>query len=295
MKVLTEASGSLSSGFIINSIKQAGFQAVGSDITEINAGSIVCDDYIQFLPTSDDNLWLDVKYKLIKHQVEVVLPCLDDMLLDWTQQVWLKECNIALIASPASTLSIFLDKWKAYQFFEQNDVRTPRTSLQQVYRLLKPRRGRGGKGIIETTDPFEMHDYISQQKIHGVEYTIDVLCDKSGQPLYILPRKRLGVIAGKSTQGELVNNRQIINEVERICRLIHFVGPVNFQCIENELGVFFIEINPRLASGMALSFAATNNWVEQIINHIVKDYPIDIQPVKWGMKMFRSYQELYVR
>ena len=42
---------------------------------------------------------------------------------------------------------------------------------------------------------------ISQERLIGQEYTVDVLCNKHGHLFYIIPRQRIGVKEGKSTGG----------------------------------------------------------------------------------------------
>jgi len=135
---------------------------------------------------------------------------------------------------------------------------------------------------------------ITQDYIEGVEYTVDVLCDISGEPIYIVPRKRLGVVDGKSTGGVVVEHEAIKEAVIKVCASTHFIGPINIQCIEtknNEL--YFIEANPRVAGGMALSFAATQSWVAPIVNNIVNQINIKPLDIDYGLKMFRYYNEVF--
>ncbi len=57
----------------------------------------------------------------------------------------------------------------------------------------------------------------------------------------------------------------------------------------------FVEINPRIAGGMALGFAATENWVPLFIDIIQGNKVVSQNCIKWGMKMFRTYQEFYTQ
>lgn len=293
-KVMTEASGSLAAAFLIENIQQAGFKAIASDISEENAGRYLADDFIQLPRISSEDLWSVTQKKVIQHGVDTILPSLDETLSDWSGQAWLNEEKITLVASPVDTLNCFLDKWQAYRFFTAVGIPTPKTSLEADYALVKPRFGRGGQGIEVGTQPEDMSGLISQEVASGIEYTVDVLCDQSGEPVYIIPRRRGGVVAGKSTSGLTENHVEIIRTVKKACQAIHFIGPVNFQCFVNEDGLSFIEVNPRISSGMALSFAATNNWIEQIVNHLKNGKRIESVPVRWGMKMYRYYKEVFV-
>jgi len=46
MRIMTEASGSLTASYLIKAIQNAGHQAIGSDINNINAGYCLADDFI---------------------------------------------------------------------------------------------------------------------------------------------------------------------------------------------------------------------------------------------------------
>ncbi|MBR2111522.1 MAG: hypothetical protein IJ950_00970, partial [Helicobacter sp.] len=54
-----------------------------------------------------------------------------------------------------------------------------------------------------------------------------------------------------------------------------------------------IEINPRLGGGSALGFAASENWITAMIEMFVYKQNITAKPIKYGLKMARSYQEIY--
>ena len=50
MRILIESSGSLVSNYLIKSIKDLGFEVVGSDVDDFNYSKISCDDFfMEFL------------------------------------------------------------------------------------------------------------------------------------------------------------------------------------------------------------------------------------------------------
>ena len=67
------------------------------------------------------------------------------------------------------------------------------------------------------------------------------------------------------------------------------------QCfIKDDGEISVIEINPRIAGGMALGFAATQNWIKLIVD-ILYDIPIkDLANVKYGLRMLRYYDEIFI-
>lgn len=297
MKILTEASGSLTSGYIINAIKEANYQAVASDITESCFAKYLADEFIVMPKISEEFSWEKTIQLIKKYKIDVVIPTLDEALILWAdcKNQLFKE-NIKVIISDKSTIEVFQDKWKTYLFFKEHNIPTPQTSLQQTYNLIKPRFGRGSTGIFQSENDVavNMEGNISQEIIKGTEYTIDVFCDVKGHPVYIVPRKRLQVKDGKSTGGIVVKHDKIEQYINEICSKIKFNGPINIQCFEEDNGdIKFIEINPRLAGGMALGFAATENWINLIVKHYVYNESITPVNVKYGLKMMRYYHEIF--
>ena len=167
--------------------------------------------------------------------------------------------------------------------------------LEQKYKLVKPRFGRGGDGIYIGDQRKNMKKMISQDFIEGIEYTVDCFFSRSGDPVYIVPRKRLSVVDGKSTKGVVIKHNLIRNYIQDIARNIKFEGPINFQFIENENGkVYFLEVNPRISGGMALGFSATENWIKLIVDNYINNKELTPQPIQYGLKMTRYYSECFI-
>ncbi len=296
-KILLEASGSLTSSYLIKAVKEAKQLVVASDIAEC-AGFHTADDFILMPKCTDSNLWKKMESLIVKKKINVVIPSFDETLLDWAERKdYFAKKNIHIIISDAESLKICQDKWNTYNFFKNNGIPTPATSLKYEYPLLKPRLGRGGKGILinHPDKKISMNGIISQELLTGEEYTIDVFCDFNHLPVYIIPRKRLQVKDGKSTNGITVNEPEISKWVKKICKAANFIGPINIQCFVNKSGeIKFTEINPRVAGGMALGFTASENWINLIVKNTIEKKAIKVKPVKFGLKMFRSYDEIFV-
>ena len=296
MRILIEAGGSLTAGYLIRGIQAVGHQCVASDIDPTCFGRFLADDFIRVPVKDAPGLWETMLDLLLEANVEMVLPSLDETLLGWSQRKELfRDHGIQVVTSVPETVETFQDKWLTYQFFKAFGVPTPPTSLQQDYPLVKPRMGRGAQGVAVPAGPVSMEGMISQVLVPGVEYSVDVLCDRDSRPVYIVPRKRIGVREGKSTGGVVVNHPRITTWVTRICEAISFQGPINLQCFETPDGdIQFIEINPRVAGGMALSFAATENWMGLLVDHWSDGQDLVAKPIQYGMEMKRYYAEVFV-
>lgn len=298
-RVMLEASGSLVSAWMIKAVKENGDIAVASDICENCAGKYLADDFILVPSSCDCKMWDKMEKMLLQKQIDIVIPSLDETLVEWAEkQPYLEaQYGIKVMISPKETIEIFQDKYKTYQFFEQHRIPTPKVSLEFIYPVLKPRRGRGSKGV-KINPPegsFSMDGMISQELVHGDEYTIDCLFDHEGHPVYIVPRKRVLVKDGKAVNGVVVFHEEVTRLVKKIASAAKFCGPVNMQCFDTDNGVKFIEINPRIGGGMALGFAATENWIKLITDFILEGREITAKkPIKYGLRMFRYYEEIFV-
>lgn len=298
MNIFIEAAGSLTSGYLIKNIKEAKHKVIGSDISDFNHAKILCDDFIVIPKASDTNLWDKTIKLLIEKNVNIVIPSFDETMIGWVSRIEeFKKYGITVIISPLETIKTFQDKWYTYNFFKSINIPTPKTSLSDEYEIIKPRLGRGGSGIFKNTykHDFSMNGMISQEKVEGVEYSVDALFSKDGKPIYIVPRIRLDVRDGKSTKGIVVNNKKINDLIAKISQKIQFIGPINFQLFETKTKeLVFIEVNPRIAGGMALSIAATENWIKIIVDNIINNIPIKPKKIKYGLKMVRYYDECFI-
>lgn len=296
MRILIEASGSLTSGYLINSIKEAGHTCVASDINNSCFGRYLADDFIVMPTASDPEIWNKIESKLLENNINMVIPSLDETLLGWAQhKEKFSEIGIKIVLSSSESIAVCQDKWLTYEFFKANGIPTPKTSLNQIYPLVKPRLGRGGAGVFIPEDNVDMTGQISQEVVDGVEYTVDVFCDDANIPIYIVPRRRLNVRDGKSVDGIVEHNEAISNWVKLICQKLPFIGPINIQCFKlNDGSILFIEINPRIAGGMALGFASTENWIRLIISNLVYGVKITPKLIQYGLEMRRYYAEVFI-
>ena len=138
-----------------------------------------------------------------------------------------------------------------------------------------------------------LEGYISQEIISGDEYTIDILCDFESDPVYIIPRKRVGVESGVSVKGKTIYDPIIIDYCRKITERLKPIGIINIQCFKKDNDVYFIEINPRIAGGSSLSFAASDNWFKAIECFLL-DKKYEPKEIKFNRSMFRYYDELII-
>ena len=296
MRIMTEAAGCLASASGFKSIREAGYSVIGTDAnSECYAKHLVDEFYC--VPYAFDPKSKEFLFNLaIEKKIDLVIPSLDEGMIRWAEMADdLKKRGVSVAISSVDTVKICEDKWLTYLKFKESGIPTPKSSLKNEYPLVKPRLGRGGSGIHINEPDVDMEDMISQELLSGTEYTTDVFCNLNNEPIYIVPRQRIGVKEGKSTGGIVVEQKDIIEGIKKICKAIPFVGPFNAQCFVSSTGeVKFTEINPRLGGGTALGMAATENWFPLMVETFVNRKVVQAKfPVRYGMKMGRYYAEVF--
>ena len=293
-KIFIESTGSLVSASLISQLQKSSLYVVSSDITEWNAGASLSDKHIKIPSYKDPNLWKTLIRILQRNKIDWVIPSFDETLRGWSNKItFLKKEKINVLLSPRTTINIFTDKWLTYKAFLKAGLPTPATSLQKKYDLVKPRRGRGSKGVLITRKKIKMKGLISQEQLNGKEFTVDCLFNLDGNAIYIIPRTRDKTVDGKSVNSEIFRNKKIENYVVKLSKFYDFVGPINIQGFIHRDKIKFTELNPRIAGGMALSWTGTENWFKLWFNKVISKKKIKVKKIKYGLTMNRYYSEIY--
>lgn len=110
-------------------------------------------------------------------------------------------------------------------------------------------------------------DYIIQKFVSGTEYTVDIFCDFSGNPIFITPRIRCAVRAGEVLKTEIVQDEKIIDEMLTLVADYKPCGAITVQLIREEKtgDDYYIEINPRFGGGAPLSIKAGADSAEAFL------------------------------
>lgn len=203
--------------------------------------------------------------------IDLIVPTIDDELeLFATAAKWFLARGVRVAVSPEWTSRTCNDKLATCRYLREHGIRAAETWLpddvpaEPAYPLfIKPRFGRGGVGAFRVNSPRDLAFFtnyverpIVQEFLSGPEYTIDVFCDFTYQPIAVVPRERVVVRAGVMDRGRTVHDASLIDLAERVTRAMPFLGAANIQCrvVDGEPVVF--EINPRFSGGIPLTIAA---------------------------------------
>ncbi len=299
MRVLIEAVGSPMWGGLLRYLNEAADFIVGTDIDPMSWG-LYAVNLPALVPSYKEKGVFDKLIELCrKNKINCVIPSINEGLVGWAKRKeTLIQEGIYVVISPLETIEIFTDKWKTYLALKGKDIPVPETSLKAKYSVIKPRFGRGGGGLKIIHSHKErkqilMEDMVSQQFLEGQEYSCDIFCNEDGSYVCGVIRERLMVESGISMKGRVIKDDEIEAYLKKIASSFKFLGPIDIQCFRTRKGIFFTEINPRIAGGLPLSIAATGNWFKWI-KKMIEGGKISPKRVKYGLIMMRYYGDIVI-
>lgn len=303
--IMTTAVGGNSAMALINKLKEKNTKIVGLDSESLSAGLYLCDkSYV--IPRGNDSRFLKEILKICeKEKPDLILSGPEEEILVLSQNKKLIEKKRTKILCPNyESVVICADKLKTYNFLKKINIPIPKIFTKKNVKfpcIIKPKFGRGGKDVLIVNNKAEMITYLKkikqpiiQEYIKGTEFSVDVFSDLKGNPLSIIPRIRLSIESGISVKGVTVNDISIINYCKKISKKLGLIGPSCIQCIKNENGIKFIEINTRFGGGAILSLEANPAIITNLIKLAKKQNPSPKMKFKEGLVMLRYYNEVFI-
>jgi carbamoyl-phosphate synthase large subunit len=255
---------------------------------------------------SDKNILRDLTKVIEQFNIDMVIPFVDpatiisaklkDALKDDKPEVYIP-------ISPVDTCTIFYDKLTSSNWFKQHDIPHPQLNPVHFPKIAKPIWGSSSKGIIFLNnindvkyykDIIDNDEYIIEQKINGIEITVDAYISNKNQLINYSPRIREETLGGESTSTMTIDSAGIDNIINKVVSSIVFNGPITIQLIKEHLSndLYVIEINPRLGGGVICSIHADNNIPSYLLNEL-DNLPLPPQQgYKKNIMMKRYFEEV---
>ena len=269
--------------------------------------------YVQ-IPPADSKDFVSAIIDIVReYNIEAIVPSVDEELLPLTK--YYSGSNTPFIVSPCEDIiNLTLDKYKLNKFLQKNGVSVPQTwhicdfdkidedSIAKPL-IAKPIFGRGSRGVYLSDSAEEaryLEKYLSlkqpntifQERIVGAEYTISMVCSKSGEVLGIVPKR---VIDKRGVTIEAVTEKN--STIESYCRQIQnalsATGPMNIQLIMSEKGIPYVfEINPRVSTTTILTIIAGFDEIDVAIRDYFDEY---IESLEWeeGVRLYRAWNNYF--
>ncbi len=213
--------------------------------------------------------------------IDLLIPTIDtDLLLLSENKERFEYIGTRVMISAPEMVRICRDKNHTSHFFTECGLHTPiSVNNWKEYEsgfpaFIKPKDGSSSINAFKVVNVEELEvyagqvgDYIVQPFVEGNEYTIDIFCDWAGNPISIVPRRRIEVRAGEVLKTQICMDQAMIEEGSRLCAALKPCGPMTVQLIrdKNTGADCFIEINPRFGGGAPLSMKAGARSAEAIL------------------------------
>jgi carbamoyl-phosphate synthase large subunit len=262
---------------IVTAFREAGATAIATDANQL-APALYHADHPAIVPRVDDPFYIEALRNLVElHDVRLVVPLtdLDHLVLAQARE----SLGGAVVLVPGiETIERCSDKYRAHEFFEEQDIGSPPTWLPTQLPadirfpvLVKARKGFGSRHIYRADNQTELDFFLRyttaesmvQAVCHGEEFSIDVFCDLDGRCLEAVPRTMIESKGGESIKGMTIKDPDLIAFGVRVSEALRIIGPANVQCFREPDGELQVtDVNPRFGGGFPLPTAAGSRYPE---------------------------------
>lgn len=298
--LVSGASGIVGYG-ILRSLRMAkmNLKLVGTTIYEDSVAQGFCDVFERALPTKDPEYMNWLCHILDKHQIDIIIPGIEDDLYKWVEfKNEIESRGSRVLTNNSELVTLCKDKWQFYQkMMEINSPVVIPSSVENNFEvladafklpfLLKPKRGFGSKGIVkvDNLEIFNMHKddigtILLAQPIVGnqeEEFTTSAFCDGQGGFYAKMTMRRKLSKDGYTDRAETYELEGVDVALKHLCSHFKPVGPTNFQFRRHDGRLKLLEINPRISSSTSIRAAFGYNESEMVINYYLEN-KIPVQP-----------------
>lgn len=307
------------------------YKIIGTDADPLASG-LYRTDIGYVVPKAKENGYIERLVEIANgEEADVIIPGSDPEVLEVAKNKGKVEedANIKVLVSPADSVEIGLDKWRSFQFLEENGFLTPLTVLpDDADKLLKrkgfpvvikPRRGSASRGLFIATNEEEL-DYALSHSSSGVilqeylipeswegrkldldklsrqidEYSTEILVSKEGEILGSLSNWRK-MVKGVPNIAKVKPFEKIRSACEEVVSNMNVLGPVNLQARITERGVTFFEINTRFTGSTAVRCVAGFNGPDTMIRNLVLGQQVQSEDLHFNNLIEMRYKnEVYI-
>ncbi|WP_276302479.1 ATP-grasp domain-containing protein [Halorussus lipolyticus] len=259
-------------------------EVVGVDMDPDADGRYLVDRWTT-VPAAEDADWPDAMAEAVAgFDADAVIVLVDEELAELAR-LRQKLDGVPVVAPDQRTIDRSLDKYVLAEWLADQGLATPETELVSELdglssapfpAVVKPRRGRGSRGVERVDSASELDDYLTasdrltdelvvQHRLDGTEYTTSVVATRDDRLLSVVPKEAIEK-DGCTVRGVSRFEPRVISSCRRVHDALSPGGPVNVQQILDAEGrPRTIEINPRFSSTACLTVAAGVNELDLLV------------------------------
>jgi carbamoyl-phosphate synthase large subunit len=136
-------------------------------------------------------------------------------------------------------------------------------------------------------------ELLISEVLTGEEFTVDTIVNTDGKADIILPRLRKKMLGGISTEGQFIENQEIIDYCRQIIDSLKLFGPIGIQVKRAADGQFkILEINPRIQGTSVAAMGLGINLPVWAVRQSLGE-KVEIPTINWGKNFARYWNEVY--
>ncbi len=252
-----------------------------ADADRNNINPIIPEDRRHLIPFADESEFIIKMIGLcLRLGIDLIIPGVDEELLLFAKNIH-SFLPTKLLLPDTKYIETMLDKLNMIRTLEEKRIKVPFTCLLTDWFninypcIIKPRHGRGSRGLQIVNNFSEIEDaylrewpeeMILQQKIEGIEYTVQMIVDSQAQLKSIVPIK-IDIKKGITIRAETDDNKYVLEACKKIHEVMPTKGCYNIQLMltkDNE--VYPFEINPRISTTFCMTVAAGIDPIDIFLN-----------------------------
>lgn len=243
---------------------------VAGDCSDTAPALYFADKTYKLPKINEPNYVTSIIEACIKEKISLIVPTIDtDLLLLAEKKDFIEEkTNAKVLISDEKVIKICRDKINTQKFMEDNNFGIPKSytdtevlnSDLKFPLFIKPKSGSSSINTIKVSNYDELITYksivedpIIQDFMEGDEYTVDVFLDFECNVVTIVPRLRLATRSGEISKGKIIKDREIIDDVTKLMKMLKPIGHITVQLMKTNKGIKYIEVNPRFGGGAPMS------------------------------------------
>jgi carbamoyl-phosphate synthase large subunit len=221
-----------------------------------------------------------------KENIALVVPTIDTdlLLLAENKDLIEEQTNTKVLISDTKVIEICRDKIKTQRFLEKNGFGIPKMYTDEELEngdiefplFIKPKSGSSSVNAfkVNNSDELKMYKAIVDQPIiqdfmDGEEYTVDIFLDFESTVITVVPRLRIATRSGEISKGKIIKDREIINDVTKLMKVLRPIGHITVQLMKTKKGIEYIEVNPRFGGGAPMSIQSGADSCENLFRLLI--------------------------
>jgi len=265
---------------------------IGTDILDFNAGHHLCNKMFK-VPYAINEKYIDCIRKIVNEEsVDLIFPSTDEE--SYQLSLHRNEIPAVIVTSLHQTVDRYIDKYKTYLYHSKLELPFADSRLPSEYMgefencIVKPRRGRGSRGISINPDDFSLFDdsYLVQELLEGIEITTAFYVDITNHLYSMITLER--ELENGATNKCLVTRKydeRLKEIIEKLIANNKFQGSVNVQSIVSSGGnIVPFEINCRISGTNSIRSHFGFNDVEYaLVEYLDKKELLRCEEIKEGV------------